>query len=116
MSHLRRTLRAEFTRLAGRRTTHSLRWETSTRYYLAWIQQDLFGDWLRLRAWGGKGQNKEGICASRQCNGLAAQLPDTRQVVVMDHEVDFYELFTSNEAATWNCWCAQNTTASPARN
>ena len=29
----------------------------------------------------------------RQCNELAAQLPDTRQVVVMDREADFYELF-----------------------
>jgi hypothetical protein len=29
----------------------------------------------------------------RQCNELAAQLPDTRQVIVMDREADFYELF-----------------------
>lgn len=29
----------------------------------------------------------------RQCNALAAELPDTRQVCVMDREADFYELF-----------------------
>lgn len=29
----------------------------------------------------------------RQCNDLAAELPDTRQVCVMDREADFYELF-----------------------
>lgn len=29
----------------------------------------------------------------RQCNEVAAQLPDTRQVLVMDREADFYELF-----------------------
>jgi len=29
----------------------------------------------------------------RQCNALADELPDTRQVCVMDREADFYELF-----------------------
>ena len=29
----------------------------------------------------------------RQCNEVAAELPDTRQVIVMDREADFYELF-----------------------
>ena len=29
----------------------------------------------------------------RQCNEVAAVLPDTRQVIVMDREADFYELF-----------------------
>ena len=29
----------------------------------------------------------------RECNELAAELPDTRQVCVMDREADFYELF-----------------------
>jgi hypothetical protein len=29
----------------------------------------------------------------RQCNDLAASLPDTRQVCVMDREADFFELF-----------------------
>ena len=29
----------------------------------------------------------------RQCNELAAELPDTRQVIVIDREADFYELF-----------------------
>ena len=29
----------------------------------------------------------------RECNDLAAELPDTRQVCVMDREADFYELF-----------------------
>ena len=29
----------------------------------------------------------------RECNELAAELPDTRQVCVMDREADFFELF-----------------------
>lgn len=29
----------------------------------------------------------------RECNEVAAELPDTRQVIVMDREADFYELF-----------------------
>ena len=33
------------------------------------------------------------ITALRECNELAAELPDTRQVCVMDREADFYELF-----------------------
>jgi hypothetical protein len=30
------------------------RWETETRYYLAWLHQDLFGEWVVYRMWGGK--------------------------------------------------------------
>ena len=33
------------------------------------------------------------ITGLRECNELAAALPDTRQVCVMDREADFYELF-----------------------
>jgi hypothetical protein len=33
------------------------------------------------------------ITGLRECNELAAELPDTRQVCVMDREADFYELF-----------------------
>lgn len=31
------------------------RWETSSRYYIALVQQNLFGDWELMRIWGGKG-------------------------------------------------------------
>lgn len=32
-----------------------LRWETPHRFYLAMVQQDLFGEWEVLRCWGAKG-------------------------------------------------------------
>lgn len=31
------------------------RWERDTRYYELRLQQDLWGDWLLTRVWGGKG-------------------------------------------------------------
>ena len=31
-----------------------IRLETSSRYYLCCVRQDLFGDWIVWRAWGGK--------------------------------------------------------------
>lgn len=31
------------------------RWETETRYYLLALQQNLFGQWEVVRAWGGRG-------------------------------------------------------------
>ena len=52
----------------------------------------------------------------RRCNEVAAELPETRQVIVMDREADFYELFDEQRSRRSNCWCAQNTTAPPARN
>lgn len=32
------------------------RWERDTRYYELRLQQDLWGDWLLTRVWGGKGK------------------------------------------------------------
>lgn len=31
------------------------RWERDTRYYELHLRQDLFGDWVLTRVWGGKG-------------------------------------------------------------
>lgn len=31
----------------------TLRWQTDTRYYVAEVMQDLFGNWLLRRSWGG---------------------------------------------------------------
>lgn len=31
----------------------TFRWESKTRYYLTFIYQDLFGDWIVQRVWGG---------------------------------------------------------------
>jgi hypothetical protein len=36
-------------------TTQFPRWTTPTRYYRALVQQNLFGEWEVLRAWGGVG-------------------------------------------------------------
>ncbi|MFC4161808.1 hypothetical protein [Chitinimonas lacunae] len=29
-----------------------LRWESASRYYPAWVQQDLFEEWALCRVWG----------------------------------------------------------------
>lgn len=46
------------------------RWEKATRYYEAHVQQDLWGEWLVVRTWGGKGSRRGGIkaelCATRK--------------------------------------------------
>ena len=30
------------------------RWHSETRYYCAYLYQDLFGDWIVNRSWGGR--------------------------------------------------------------
>ena len=50
------------------------RWERDTRYYELRLQQDLWGDWLLTRVWGGKGtalgQIRRELC-SGYSDGLA---------------------------------------------
>jgi hypothetical protein len=36
------------------------RWETSTRWYEAHVLSDLFGGWVVVRTWGGKGSRRRG--------------------------------------------------------
>jgi predicted DNA-binding WGR domain protein len=36
------------------------RWETTTRYYEAHVQQDLWGSWMVIRLWGGKASRRRG--------------------------------------------------------
>jgi len=36
------------------------RWETGERWYEAILTQDLLGDWIVLRVWGGKGSRRHG--------------------------------------------------------
>jgi predicted DNA-binding WGR domain protein len=38
----------------------AMRWESQTRYYVALAQQDLFGGWELMRAWGGRGSRRGG--------------------------------------------------------
>lgn len=40
----------------GQWATH--RWQTSQRYYIAEIMQDLWGNWLLRRSWGGLGSRR----------------------------------------------------------
>ncbi len=44
------------------------RWERDTRYYELRLQQDLWGDWVLTRVWGGKGtalgQIRRELCPS----------------------------------------------------
>ncbi|MDX1252205.1 MAG: WGR domain-containing protein [Gammaproteobacteria bacterium] len=37
------------------------RWETSSRYYEAHVQQGLWGEWQVVRIWGGKGSRRGGM-------------------------------------------------------
>lgn len=41
--------------------TTALRWETSTRYYVGLVQENLFGQWELIRAWGGRGNRLGGM-------------------------------------------------------
>lgn len=64
----------------GDRTLHERpgspqRWETSERYYIAVVQQNLFGDWELMRIWGGKGSAR----GSMLCQ------PATNQAEALDH-------------------------------
>lgn len=47
-----------------------VRWESSTRYYEVHLHQDLWGQWILTRTWGGKGSHRGQIrhqpCPSRQ--------------------------------------------------
>lgn len=38
----------------------AIRWESPARYYVAMAQQDLFGGWELMRAWGGRGNRRGG--------------------------------------------------------
>jgi predicted DNA-binding WGR domain protein len=37
-----------------------LRWTSPTRHYTAAVHQDLFGDWVLVRSWGGQGSFRGG--------------------------------------------------------
>ena len=53
------------------------RWETATRYYLALVQENLFGDWELVRMWGGKGsRHGGGMCEPAANQMQALQLLD----------------------------------------
>ncbi len=47
-----------------------VRWESRTRYYEVHLHQDLWGQWILTRTWGGKGSQRGRIrhqpCSSRQ--------------------------------------------------
>ncbi|MEZ5584441.1 MAG: WGR domain-containing protein [Candidatus Competibacteraceae bacterium] len=51
-----------------------IRWEKNTRYYEAYLHQDLWGDWVLTRVWGRRGsklgQIRDIPCASYE-EGLA---------------------------------------------
>jgi predicted DNA-binding WGR domain protein len=51
------------------------RWQTATRYYSAWVQCDLLGQWQLVRAWGGRG--------SRLGNAIVVPANDQAQALQM---------------------------------
>ena len=54
---------------------HSIhcRWETENKYYIAWLEEDLFEDWVLIKAWGDKysrlGNIRQELCDSYN-NGI----------------------------------------------
>lgn len=48
------------------------RWETSERYYIAVVQQNLFGDWELMRVWGGKGSARGSMLCQPATNRAEA--------------------------------------------
>lgn len=49
------------------------RWETENKYYIAWLEKDLFKDWILIKAWGSKysklGSVRKELCDSYH-NGI----------------------------------------------
>ena len=49
------------------------RWETENKYYIAWLEEDLFKDWILIKAWGDKhsrlGSVRKELCDSYH-NGI----------------------------------------------
>lgn len=58
------------------------RWERDTRYYELRLQQDLWGDWLLIMVWGGKGtalgQIRRELCPS-YANGVSMYAASIRR-------------------------------------
>lgn len=42
---------------------NAIRWQSSTRYYVAQVQCNLFGEWELMRAWGGLDSRRGGCKA-----------------------------------------------------
>lgn len=49
---------------------HSARWESTSRYYLAQLSQDLLGDWVLTLAWGGL-RSRRGRVVTRVVSGTS---------------------------------------------
>jgi len=58
------------------------RWETSQRLYEAELVQDLLGDWVVVRRWGGKGSHRYG-----QKMGFVSNETEGRQAIERIHRV-----------------------------
>ena len=52
------------------------RWQSSTRYYLTFIYQDLLGDWIVHRAWG----SLFNALGSEQCDVVSSKEDGLRSV------------------------------------
>jgi len=50
-------------------TQNYYRWETDTRYYKAFLYQDLFNDWILEKTWGSK-FNRRGVEQLIYCSSL----------------------------------------------
>jgi len=59
------------------------RWESSQRWYEVILTQDLLGDWIVLRAWGGKDSHRHGqktdlVSSEVEGRNLIEQIHKTR--------------------------------------
>jgi predicted DNA-binding WGR domain protein len=55
------------------------RWERHTRYYEAYLHQDLWGNWVLTRIWGGRGQ-ATGQVRHQPCPSYAAGIAALERV------------------------------------
>lgn len=56
------------------------RWETTERYYELYAGEDLFGDAILVKVWGGKGSGRGG---SRTVAGTPALLEGERRAIAL---------------------------------
>lgn len=55
-----------------KKTTGVGRWEKGAKYYMAWVQKDLFGDWYVFRVWGVKNSLHGTECHDRAEDEVSA--------------------------------------------
>jgi hypothetical protein len=72
----------------------TMRWESARRYYKAHLFEDLLGDWVVVRAWGGK-FNRLGGTSTEQVGGVEEGRALLKQISA-EREKRRYQLISAN--------------------